>query len=72
MRGWYTPMKIYGYTDRGLYKAGETIHMAGFVRDTSVFTGVDYLQGKTVSISVRSPSREELFMTGGLSLDRYG
>lgn len=27
-RGMLDPLKIYGYTDRGLYKAGDAIHFA--------------------------------------------
>ena len=63
LRGQYPPLKLYGYTDRGLYKAGEMVHIAGFVRDVRRFDDLSYLQGKTVSISVISPGGESVFQT---------
>lgn len=71
-RGTVEPVKIYGYTDRGLYKAGETISFAGWVRDVLRFDALDYLKDETVGVTLSSPLWWEPVVITWLSLDAYG
>lgn len=70
---WYDEsVKIYGYSDRSLYKAWETIHMAWFVRDVRVFDSLEYLKKARVSVSIVTPTGEEVFASSWIVLDKFG
>ncbi len=66
------PVKIYGYTDRWLYKAWDTLYFAWWVRDVIRQWGSDLLSGKTVGVTLVSPSGGEWVLIDNLALDAYG
>lgn len=70
---WYLPdLTVYGYTDRGLYKAWDTVYFGGFVRNPLVFGDLDYLWDKTVTASLRYPQDKEPLSVTNLVLDEFG
>jgi MG2 domain len=71
-RGEDYPIKLYAYSDRGLYKAGDSAYFAGFVRDLRVFNTLDYLKNKTVSVDIMDPQGNNLYNNSGLILDEFG
>lgn len=71
MRWYIDPLKIYGYTDRAMYKIWDEIHLAWFVRDILQDTSVDDLSTKTVSIGIQTPDGSEAFFLDGITLDAY-
>lgn len=67
------PIKIYGYTDKWLYKAGETINLAGRVRNVMKFDSLEYLKDKVVTVNIFSPTSWSPITTiGKIPLDSYG
>ncbi len=70
-RGSTQTTKIYGYSDRWLYKAGEEIFYAGFVRDLMNFTNLDYLQGGTVSVRIDDVEWNSIYSSPALPLDEF-
>lgn len=64
--------KIYGYSDRGLYKAGETIYFAGFVRNLTQFGSLDYLKGGTVAVHIADVQGNAIYDAPALPLDEFG
>lgn len=64
--------KIYGYTDKALYKAGETIYYAWFTRDLSQFENLDYLKGKTVDVTIKNSRGESIHTSEKIALDEFG
>lgn len=70
--GMVDPMKIYGYTDRGLYKAGETINFAGWVRNVLRFDDLQYLKDATVSVTISNPLGGEPVLLDKIPLDAFG
>ena len=66
------PVKIYGYSDRWLYKAWDSVFFAGFVRDLRVFDNLTYLKDKKVSISMTDPQGNSIYTNTGIALDEFG
>lgn len=65
------PIKLYAYTDRGLYKAGDTVFIAGFVRDLRNFISLDYLQNKTITIVASDTEWNHLYTNENITLDDF-
>lgn len=66
------PLKVYAYTDRWLYKAGDTAFFAGFVRDLRVFDNLTYLKDKKISVDATDPQWNSLYSNSGVILDEFG
>lgn len=64
--------KIYWYSDRWLYKAWETIYFAGFVRDLKKFDTLQYLSGKTISVSIQDMQWNMIYDNSKITLDEFG
>lgn len=71
-RGGDQTEKIYWYTDKALYKEGETIYFAWFVRDLTNFTSLDYLSGKTVSVTISDTQGNQFYTKNNIPLDEFG
>lgn len=66
------PLKIYGFSDRGLYKAGDSVNLAGFVRDVSRLNDIAFLKWGNVSITLQNFSAGEPVLLDTLALDDFG
>ncbi len=66
------PQKIYWYTDKSLYKAGENIYFAGFARDLTDFSSLGYLSGKTVSVTINDTQGNQIYSKDNIPLDSFG
>jgi uncharacterized protein YfaS (alpha-2-macroglobulin family) len=64
-------VKLYAYSDRGLYKAGDSVFVAGFVRDLRNFKTLDYLKGKTVTLTASDPQGNQIYSNESLELDDF-
>lgn len=65
--------KIYGYTDRALYRAGDTISYAWFVRDVSkIGNEKGYVPEGTVHVSLTDVQGNQIGYETLLELDEYG
>lgn len=71
-RGEFESLKVYGYADRGMYKAWETIHVGWFVRDVLLFDEPTYLENITVTVTISQSSEENPYVLESLTLDRFG
>ena len=71
-RGMVDPVKIYGYTDRWLYKAGDTIYFAWWVRNILRFDDLDYLKNMHVAVTLTNPMGGDPVVLTGLMLDTFG
>jgi hypothetical protein len=71
-RGMIDPLKIYGYTDRWLYKAGDTVNFAGWVRNVLRFDDLDYLKDLRVSVTITNPLQGDPVVLDQLPLDSFG
>lgn len=65
-------VKVYGYSDRWLYKAGETIYFAGFVRDLTQFDNLNYLQSWSVSVDISDVQGNSIYSNMNIPLDEFG
>lgn len=74
LQSWWSidPIKIYGYTDRWLYKAWDMIYFAWRVKDIMRQSWADALSWKTVGVSLVAPSGGEPTLVDNLTLDAYG
>jgi uncharacterized protein YfaS (alpha-2-macroglobulin family) len=64
--------KIYGYSDRWLYKAWETIYFAWFVRDLKTFDNINYLKWWTVTVNIADVQWNRIYIKTWIPLDEFG
>ena len=51
------PVDIYGFTERGVYRPGETVHLTAMLRDSKALAVTDH----PATITVRKPNGVEMF-----------
>ena len=51
------PVDIYGFTERGVYRPGETVHLTAMLRDRTALAVTDH----PVTLTVRKPNGVEMF-----------